>query len=293
MSMLKTFISGLVSLFNSSDKEPNTHIITLENHPSNIVTFTAASIKEACLKADAAMRLEGIQGAVWIRGQSEAFLEDNLAPLKILRKRVSGPFFDENMLRSTNGVNLKTKIIIDEQGQKTPIFESFRGIEAKEVIEPQRLLELNQLSEVFGECSLSSRYEMKETIDPHYDHWNNFPMQEAVEDKLFLGRTVRILVSRFQPATLIYNTKGENPSYERGGYIIGRQRDNLKETWQPAVGDYLFTCSLSWGAKKALAHSSPDFECSNEEECRILDVYDVSNGHNMEQLRSEFANLDV
>ena len=254
------------------------HRITLEDHPDNIVAFEAASLYEACLKADQAMRQDSIQGAVWIRNEQEPFLNDRLSAVRKLREQSGSSAFDNRAMRSTNGINLKTELVPGPDGRLVPHFENFREIEAEDVIEPQRLSDLQELSRVFGGCALSSRYEMTETTDPHYDHYMRFAKMEAQEDKMFQGRMVRLLVARHQPSVVVYNTKGENPPCEQGGYIRGAGRGKLQEAWQPGVGDYIFTCDLTWGLEKALPHSSPEFSCESEEDCRILDVYDVSEG---------------
>lgn len=252
--------------------------ITLQEHPENIAVFEAASLYEACLKADAAMRQEGIQGAVWIRNETQPFLSDRLAAVRKLREQSGSSAFDNRAMRSTNGINLKTELVPGPDGQLIPHFENFRGIEAEDVIEPQRLSDLQELSRVFGGCALSSRYDMTETTDPHYDHYMRFAMMEAQDDKMFQGRKVRLLVSRHQPSVVVYKAKGENPPCEEGGYIRGSGRSKLQEAWQPDVGDYIFTCDLTWGLEKALPHSSPEFSCEAEEDCRILDVYDLTEG---------------
>ena len=198
--------------------------------------------------------------------------------MRVLREKSGSSAFDSHAMQSTNGINLKTELIPGENGELVAHFETFRGIEASDVIEPQRLSDLHELSRAFGNCALSSRYEMTETIDPHYDHYTRFAQMEGQDDKMFLGRMVRLLVSRHQESVIVYNTQGHNPSCEEGGYIRGRDREELREAWQPAVGDYLFSCDLTWGTEKALPHSSPPFSCDQEEECRILDVYDLSEG---------------
>ncbi|MCB1681100.1 MAG: hypothetical protein H6858_05890 [Rhodospirillales bacterium] len=252
--------------------------ITLSDHPDNIAVFEAVSLFEACLKADAAMRLDGIQGAVWVRNEAKPFLEDKLAAIRKLREQSQIAAFDHQAMQATNGINLKTTLVAGDNGEPLPHFENVQGLAAEDVIEPQRLSDLLQLSRVFGTCSLSSRYEMLETTDPHYDHYSRFAMRDSQEDRFFLGRMVRILVSRDQPSIVVYDTKGGNPPCEEGGYIRGNGQEALKAAWQPSVGDYLFSCDLTWGTEKALPHSSPEFSCEREEDCRVLDVFDVSDG---------------
>ncbi len=260
--------------------------ITLEDHPENIAVFEATSLYEACLKADAAMRQEGIQGAVWIKQDERPFSDNRLAALARLRQKSDDPLLGTANMKRMNGINVKTLVKTDNQGGSHLEFEKLEGVDPAEILEAERLDDLSNLSRAFGECSLSSRYELLEKVDPHYDHYQQFPEVQAEEDKMFLGRRARILVARHQPSVIVYNTRGQNPAYDVGGVILGRGREKLKEAWQPAIGDYIFTCDLTWGQSKALAHSSPEFSCEAEEDCRILDVYDVNQGRDISVLEA-------
>ncbi|MBK9585536.1 MAG: hypothetical protein KA099_02770 [Alphaproteobacteria bacterium] len=279
--ILRWFQSGEPSPFSKLEVQA----LTLENHPDNIATFEALSLYEACLKADQAFRQEGIQGAVWVRNEQQPFLSNRLGVIQRLRDLSADPEFGASAMRRMNGMNVKTNLFTNDSGELVPAFEhSADGLpqglvfDPQEVLEPQRLQELAELSQLFGRCALSSRYEMNEHIDPHYDHWTLFPGTAPLDDRLFQGHDVRILIARHQPSVMVYRAPEERPIYDRGGVIPGQEKDKLKEVWQPATGDYIFTCDLTWGVGKALAHSSPDFSCESEEDCRILDVYDVGEG---------------
>lgn len=252
--------------------------ITLLDHPENIAVFKASSLREACLKADVAMRKKGIQGAVWVRNESGSFGVNRMAALTKLREQSEDAALSSVVMKNMNGVNIKTVMETDAEGRQTPRFEKIARAAPEAILESERLSDLDQLSKAFGECSLSSRYELLEVIDPHYDHYSRFAVKEPQEDKIFMGRMVRILVARHQPSVIVYNTEGKNPECDIGGQILGKGQNRLKEAWQPAVGDYIFTCDLTWGLQKALPHSSPEFRSENEEDCRILDVYDVGEG---------------
>lgn len=252
--------------------------ITLANHPPNIAVFEAASLHEACIKADAAMRQKGVQGAVWVRNQTEPFAENRMSALTKLREQTQNPALDKIKMKNMNGVNIKTVMTPDEEGRTSARFDKISGASPQEILEPERLSDLDQLSRAFGKCSLSSRYELMEVTDPHYDHYERFAVKDGQDDKMFMGRMVRILVARHQDSVVVYNTDGKNPECDVGGQIMGKGQDRLKEAWQPAVGDYIFSCDLTWGLQKALPHSSPEFRSEDEQDCRILDVYDVGEG---------------
>lgn len=267
--------------------------ITLDQHPPNIAVFEASSLHEACLKADAAMRQKGVQGAVWVRNESGPLGGDRMAVLTRLREHTADPALGKAKMRNMNGVNIKTLMLPDEEGVRAARFEQITDANPQEILEPLRLSDLDQLSRAFGKCSLSSRYELREVVDPHYDHYERFGVKDAEEDKIFMGRTVRILVARHQPSVVVYDTDGKNPECEIGGQIMGKGQDRLKEAWQPAVGDYIFTCALTWGLQKALPHSSPDFQSEQEEDCRILDVYDVGEGFEIARIEQAVEDLSM
>lgn len=289
------WLSKILSWFEkdqSAFAELSVRRITLEDHPENIAVFQAASLYEACLKADEAMRQDGIQGAVWIRQDDKPFSDDRLAALSRLREKTDDPLLGTANMKRMNGINVKTLVKNDDHGASHLEFEKLEGVDPAEILEAQRLDDLSDLSRAFGECSLSSRYELLERIDPHYDHYQQFPEMQPEDGKMFLGRRARILVARHQPSVIVYNTRGQNPAYDVGGIILGSGREKLKEAWQPAIGDYIFTCDLTWGQTKALAHSSPEFTTEAEEDCRILDVYDVSEGREMSALSSSLPVTD-
>ncbi|MCB1590889.1 MAG: hypothetical protein KDI90_00420 [Alphaproteobacteria bacterium] len=261
--------------------------ITLDDHPDNVAVFEAVSLTEACLKADAAMRRPEIQGAIWVRNEREPFLKERMGAVTNLREKAETQVFDGEYLRKPNGVSLQTDMIRQKDGAYKPKFESYSKVTAEEIIEPERLAELKELSTLFAATTLNCRYQMTEHIDPHYDYFTNDPLADIQEDRLFLGRPLRILVSRHQATTIIYNTLGEYPESLRGGNIRGRWREKLAEAWQPAVGDYVFQCNLRWGNDKALPHSPPEFSTEDEADCRIIDIYDVSEGQDLSGIQPE------
>lgn len=271
------------SAFSNLEIQP----LSLGDHPENIVVFEAVSLYEACLKADRALRQEGIQGAVWARNEQAPFLEDPLAALKATREKSGSYAFDSSSMRSAMGLSLQTDMIRNPDGTYTPRFDSFRNVNAEDVIEPQRLADLHQLTKIFGVNTLNVRYQMAEKIDPHYDYFTDSAPMGGEEDKFFMGRPMRILVSRNQPSVILYNTQGETAEPNRSGNIRGAERNALKEAWQPAVGDYVFLCNYTWGMDKVLPHSPPHFSCEREEDARVIDVYDSKDGLEL----PEFAKL--
>lgn len=165
------------SAFSNLEIQP----LSLGDHPENIVVFEAVSLYEACLKADRALRQEGIQGAVWARNEQAPFLEDPLAALKATREKSGSYAFDSSSMRSAMGLSLQTDMIRNPDGTYTPRFDSFRNVNAEDVIEPQRLADLHQLTKIFGVNTLNVRYQMAEKIDPHYDYFtDSAPMGDCV-----------------------------------------------------------------------------------------------------------------
>lgn len=267
------------SAFSKLEVQP----LSLGSHPENIVTFEAVSLCEACLKADQALRQDGIQGAVWVRNEEQPFLSDRMAALNTVRKK-SGRAFDSSTIRSVMGLGLQTDMIRDENGNYAPRFDSFKGIRAEDVMEPQRLDDLRQLTKAFEVSMLNVRYQMNEHLDPHYDYYTDSVPMVGEVDRIFGSRPMRILVSRHQPSVILYDTHGEIAKPNGSGNIRGTAQNALKEAWQPAVGDYVFLCNYTWGMEKVLPHSPPNFSCTDEQDARILDVYDVKDGRRLDEI---------
>ena len=283
----------LLSLFLSGESAfagLQVQALTLDNHPDNITTFEAVSLYDACLKADEALRVHGVQGAVWIRNEQEPFLPDPMALIKRLREKTGSLVVDGTMMRSRTGFITQTDMVKGEDGSYSARFDTYNPLAAEEVVDPQRLGELTQLTRLFDVSTLSTRYQMEETVDPHYDYYVPGDPEPIQEEKLFLGRPMRILVSRHQPSSILYNTQGEPPYGIRSGNIRRHHRDVLKEAWQPAVGDYIFQCNWTWGIEKALPHSPPEFSCEAEDDCRVLDIYDVKDGRNLSEIEAAGPN---
>ncbi len=278
---------NLLSMFQtgkSAFADIDVQALNLENHPDNIATFEAVTLYEACLKADQALRQEGIQGAVWVRNEQEPFLQDRMAALNAVRQKSGSFAFDGSTMRSVMGLSLQTDMRKGDDGLYRPRFDSYQGLKAEEVIDPKRIMELQDLTKLFGVSTLNIRYQMKEHIDPHYDYYTDSAPMDGDENRVFMGRPMRILASRHQPSTIVYDTHGEIAQPNRSGNITGADRNALKEAWQPAVGDYVFLCNYTWGMEKVLPHSPPEFACTNEQDARVLDVYDVKDGRRLDEI---------
>lgn len=266
---------------------PEPRLITLENYPENVIPFTASNIKEACLKADAAMRQDGIQGAVWIKGAPVQVI-DFISPVNKLREKVGNiGYLHDSSMREMNGINLKAKIMeAKDTGEPICVLQDFELIPAEEILRSEIVDGLKMLADIFERCSLSSRFQLSQELEPHFDGSGHFPYIKPQEDNLFMGRQMRIISPANIATTIIFNTKGDVPRYKNdpSGNILQRDLSKLQEAWSIGFGDYLFSCNLSWGKEKALPHSPEAFHLEDGVDCREVDVFNVRGGIPLEQI---------
>jgi hypothetical protein len=244
-------------------------LITLSDYPPNLCVLTAPDFHTACALADQGMRMKKIQGAVWVRRDKPAPLPaKKLQLMNQFRQHCAYPEYSADLYTNMNGANFR----VDCDAGGLLSVHNHPEIQAADVLDDLRTLELRVLSNFFARGTLSNRYHCKtQTPYPHYDKWTPFARPED-QDMPFLGHDVRIVATRSGPGPVVYYTGERVLPFHKGGMIYADS--DLGEQWQVATGDYIFCCSLEWGTQKALAHDSPEFSCVNEEDCREVDVYD-------------------
>jgi hypothetical protein len=252
--------------------------ISLTEHPKNITVFEAAHMDEAVLKADDALKNDGIQGVVWFEKpapmtpEKEVLLKTAyIAAMRTVRNDVS-----------TEAQRLRAVLLENDQREgKTGklSFSPYEGEQnAAEHLDASRLKTITALSAHFPHTRLTVKYEKRVPFYPHYDRSGTIEPTKIDKTKLFGGRCIRILTTREGEGTLAYDLEGR--VLKKGFKWQGFGKVDLPTPWQLAAGSFMFLPGCDWGRDKALLHSSPshneDESVAPTQPTRILDVYDCS-----------------
>lgn len=255
-------------------------IVSLNNHPDNIVVFKAATMSEAIITADEALRQNGIQGVVWEKSAVPIDTEFEGLLRKAYKLAVVGKDNTKSAIIDTSiGIgNAQTTIKLEQEDKLKPKFGFIQreGVENKKhdaslYLEAVRTDNMKAFANRFPSVQLCIRHEKRSLFNPHYDGGKD-DLDPIDENKIFGGRSIRILSGRHQKGTLIYDLKGE--TLKRKFSLSGEGKLILPDAWEVGKGNYLFFGGNSWGKDKALLHSSPEFTANNDEDARVLDVYD-------------------
>ena len=229
-------------------------IVSLTDHPSNIVVFTAANMSDALAIASDAFVQDSIQGMVWaaapvpLQWHSE-FTLSSAFRTAINATRAEGRF--DTVVNSVITQDNRQEIGFGYNGQnRIP----------PGVLEPVREHNLSVLSFAFGHAQLAIRHEVAGKINPHLDGANK-PYKTEPDDRLFSGQNMRILCTRQGEGTIVY-------SQATGGDVSAPD-----DGWSVGLGNYLFLTGLNGIRGKALLHSTPQFTTTKENP-RVVDVYD-------------------
>lgn len=234
------------------------HTISLDNYPSNIAVFEAINMSEALLQADKVLKKEHIQGAVWAASPNPCDIQKEETLRHAYQKACGHPV--------SSHTQDWVQIIIKLQNDQFNFgFDGKHG-NASNNLTRDRKNNMRALSTYFSTVQLSVRHERAINKKPHLDGdiATGTPFESS---KLFGGKRIRILNARLQAGTLVYPSTNEL----KQSYFMPKK---LPEPWQVDLGHYLFFGGNDWGQEKALLHSSPDYMGENNQNIRILDVYD-------------------
>ena len=224
-------------------------VISLSQHPTNIVVFKAASMKEAVLMADEAFKTPSIQGAIW---HDPA----NTAPVQWKKEIDLRSAFEQAGEVSSLIGNYKIDCYrINSAGIYLNSFnQSVLKKVDTDILGKDRSRNLQALGDIFSSTKMSVHHITREQMARHYDGDTRKILQDP--QRLFSGTLMRILQARQGPGTIIY--EGSDPF--------------LKQ-WQIASRDFLFFMGRDGIEAKALLHSAPEFDYILAGYTRVLDVY--------------------
>jgi hypothetical protein len=245
--------------------------VTPLNHPKNVVVFTAASLSEAIPLADAAMRQDGIQGAVWFSKPCDIDFEKEVLLRRAFRRGTRGWRNESGMVSDSIGKTAAEVTIRLTAKQRFKFGYRRNTANARRCLDKTRIENMLALQTIFHSVKLGVRHEVKTKINPHFDS-KEAEMEVTDTTRLFFGRRLRVLNSRAGAGTLVYDLDGK-PLRQKAG-TLSEPEYHLPEAWQVGVGSYLFLGGDDWGRDKSILHTSPDFVANDELYPRVLDVYD-------------------
>lgn len=235
-----------------------------ENHlPPNIKAFYAATLSDALLEADEALRSPNIQGAIWLNSDFDGASRQPRHFYTDLDVNIEG-----TTRAASAKVNDASNINFSFEGAPFADTELSRVILAKGLLETPKEIRLNS----------SLRFILEEEAYPHTD--SHKQTGTANDSMLFGNMPIRIVQCFHGTGTLVYDpneTTSQAINMAFGNVKaknVQERFDGLGAPWEVANGDALFVTTRVWGIEKALIHSAPEKRKTGLADARIIKKLD-------------------